>query len=88
MSAERGSRSAVATLALVCGLSAAAQAAAESDEAQAPPDMALLEYLGSWDESDEEWLLLSEDEGDAGEREGNGDAAPQAAGSRESDHES
>ena len=24
------------------------------------PDMAFLEYLGSWDESDEDWLLFDE----------------------------
>jgi len=23
-----------------------------------PPDLGLLEYLGSWDESDEEWLVV------------------------------
>ena len=27
------------------------------------PDMDLLEYLGLWEESDEEWVLLSEDTG-------------------------
>lgn len=25
------------------------------------PDLALLEYLGSWDDSDEEWLVVAEE---------------------------
>lgn len=30
-----------------------------ADEIQ--PDLELLEYLGSWEESDEDWLLFSDD---------------------------
>ena len=26
------------------------------------PDLSLLEYLGSWEESDEEWLIVAENE--------------------------
>lgn len=47
MSAERA-------LLLVCGLCMGAAAQAGDDEM---PDLAFLEYLGSWEESDEEWLL-------------------------------
>lgn len=32
------------------------------------PDMALLEYLGSWEESDEDWVLLTEEERAASEQ--------------------
>ena len=31
-----------------------------ADEAEAP-DLEFLEYLGSWEESDEDWLLLAAD---------------------------
>lgn len=41
-------------LALGAGLDAYA-------EEEPIPDMAFLEYLGMWEESDEEWLLLDDD---------------------------
>ncbi len=89
MSADPGNWPVAATLALVCGLAGPGAAVAQDDEA-APgaPDLALLEYLGSWEESDEEWVLLSEREGDAGEQDESGDAAADIRGSEESDHES
>ncbi|MEM6513028.1 MAG: hypothetical protein AAF660_08455 [Pseudomonadota bacterium] len=40
------------------------------EDAEVETDMAFLEYLGSWDESDEDWLLFDApepDEDDAGE---------------------
>jgi len=49
--------------ALLCGIalchSAGAVAATEDEDA---PDMEFLEYLGLWEQSDEEWLLLDEEE--------------------------
>jgi hypothetical protein len=45
--------------AAVAGL--AASAAAQEDGA---PDLSFLEYLGSWQESDEEWLLIAAMEGE------------------------
>lgn len=33
---------------------------AAADE-ETPPDLELLEYLGSWEGSDEEWMLFSEE---------------------------
>ncbi|MEM6938335.1 MAG: hypothetical protein AAF552_17895 [Pseudomonadota bacterium] len=30
------------------------------EDAEVETDMAFLEYLGSWDESDEDWLLFDE----------------------------
>ena len=33
-------------------------AGAQDDQ---PPDLALLEYLGSWEGSDEEWLIVAEE---------------------------
>jgi len=42
----------------VAALMWAAAAVAQEDEA---PDLAFLEYLGSWQESDEEWLVVAEE---------------------------
>ncbi len=44
---------------MMCGFAlwSATSAAAEDDE---PADMAFVEYLGLWDETDEDWLLLEE----------------------------
>ncbi len=42
----------------VTGLCVVAIANAESEEI---PDMAFLEYLGMWDETDEDWLLLEDE---------------------------
>ena len=49
---------------LVCGLCAGTGALAA---AETPPDAEFLEYLGMWEETDEEWvlqdgLLMAEDE--------------------------
>ena len=52
--------SASSELAVLCGLLACGGAAiAQETEA---PDLAFLEYLGSWDESDEDWVLFSDEE--------------------------
>ena len=42
-----------ATIVLLCSLGAAVVAVAEDET----PDMALLEYLGSWEDSDADWML-------------------------------
>ncbi len=60
MSADRHT---LIPVALACGLfaSGSAQAGDDSVEEEAElPDMEFLEYLGSWEESDEDWLILSE----------------------------
>ncbi len=53
------------------------------------PDMEFLEYLGMWEESDEEWLALEDDEvllaSDSEERI---DPAPDGEESKENDDES
>ena len=50
------------------------------------PDMEFLEYLGSWDESDEEWLIFADrEEVEDGER---NDPVPQGEESTEKDDES
>ncbi|HEY8521474.1 MAG TPA: hypothetical protein VIN61_15465 [Gammaproteobacteria bacterium] len=40
-------------------LGLAAVAGADRDDAP-PPDLELLEYLGSWQEGDDEWLVVEE----------------------------
>jgi hypothetical protein len=42
---------------LACGLCLGAAAMAEEER---PPDAEFLEYLGMWDETDEDWVLLDE----------------------------
>ena len=81
MSADR-------TIALVaCGLCLGTAALAAED---ALPDAEFLEYLGMWDESDEDWMLLdnlqaSENQTDEEER---NDPAPEGEASTESEDES
>jgi len=41
---------------LVCGL-CVGTAAAEEDQPEPSPDVEFLEYLGMWEQTDEEWLL-------------------------------
>ena len=44
---------------LACGLCLGVAAMAE----ESPPDEEFLEYLGMWEETDEDWLLLNEFKG-------------------------
>lgn len=76
MSAERA-------LLLVCGLCLGAAALAGDEEA---PDSEFLEYLGMWEESDEEWLLHEEMTEAAAER--RTDPAPEGEESAETKDES
>ncbi len=53
------------------------------------PDGEFLEYLGSWEESDEEWLIFDQDgERVAADSDEKADPAPQGEGSAEKDDES
>jgi len=63
---------------LFCGLVLAAD-----DEL---PDMEFLEYLGSWDESDEEWLIFADTQDDTAKE--RSDPVPQGEESTEKDDES
>lgn len=53
------------------------------------PDMEFLEYLGSWEESDEDWLLFDLRDGDAvlADEKQRIDPAPEGKESTESDDE-
>ena len=60
MSARKTAAEQVMVLAFLCGsIGGAAPALAQEQEA---PDLAFLEYLGSWDESDEDWVLLNDED--------------------------
>lgn len=69
--------SASSELAVLCGLLTCGGAAfAQESEA---PDLAFLEYLGSWEESDEDWVLFSDEEVNQARSDDNGketDPAP------------
>ena len=59
---------------------------AETEEMDDTPDMEFLEYLGMWDETDEDWQLLNE-ETDAG-NEAQSDVAAKDDESLENEDES
>ncbi len=58
MSARYLQADAALKIAVLCGLIGCSCLASAEDDEQ--PDMEFLEYLGSWEESDEDWLLLNE----------------------------
>jgi hypothetical protein len=73
-------RAAVGVLVLGCGLALAAE-----DDI---PDAEFLEYLGSWEESDEEWLIFeNEQTADAAGADERSDAAPEGEASTETEDE-
>jgi hypothetical protein len=51
------------------------------------PDAAFLEYLGSWEGSDEDWLLFEEAARDESEDKERSDPEPEGEESPESEHE-
>ena len=71
------------TLLTVCSLTVCGLVLAADDEL---PEMEFLEYLGMWDESDEEWLVLEEPV--AQNTETRNDPAPDSEVSTEKDDES
>ena len=75
-------------VALCCGLAGLGAAAALAEDEL--PDMEFLEYLGSWEESDEDWLVvraMTRVAGKKGQDERN-DPAPEGEESTESKDES
>ena len=73
------------TRALLCGLAfcGAGVALAADDEA---PDADFLEYLGLWEESDEDWVII--DDVNIAENEERSDPVPEGEESPETDDES
>jgi hypothetical protein len=72
---------------LLCGiaLSTSMSAVAEMEQEDALPDMEFLEYLGMWEISDEEWLLIEEQA--AAEPDKRSDPAPTGEESTEAEDE-
>ena len=64
----------------------AAFAECDKDRDEESPDMAFLEYLGMWEESDEEWQLLNENI--VAENEERSDPVPDSEVSTENEDES
>jgi hypothetical protein len=60
MSASATHAERVLRIALLCGLFGYGSVALADEEEI--PDLEFLEYLGSWDESDEDWVLLAEND--------------------------
>ena len=61
MAMETLANNGLQTLLLGVALFASADAIAEAESDEAP-DMDFLEYLGLWEETDEDWLLLEDEE--------------------------
>ena len=55
----------VAKVVVACGLVSCSVSAAADDEEL--PDLEFLEYLGSWESSDEEWLFFDAEDAEDGE---------------------
>ena len=60
MSANSSQAEQVLKVALLCSLVGYGGAALAAEEEV--PDLEFLEYLGSWDESDEDWVLFASDD--------------------------
>ena len=58
MSADRGQPEAAFKVAILWGLLGCSGVVAADDDVV--PEMEFLEYLGSWEESDEDWVLFTE----------------------------
>jgi len=84
MSASASHTERVLKIALLCGLFGYG-CIAWADEEEVP-DLEFLEYLGSWDESDEDWVLLAENDD---EESSNDESKPAPQGDKvaELDHE-
>lgn len=63
MSANKSQAATGLKAAVICGLIGGSFPALADDSEV--PDLAFLEYLGSWEESDEDWVLFSDEEKDA-----------------------
>ena len=84
MLAERRNTRRLIRLAAICGLLGGSPAIADE-----VPELEFLEYLGSWEESDEDWLLFNEVDADkARASDERSDPAPEGEESTETDDES
>lgn len=86
MSANAEKPAAKVLLTLLSGCAVAMPLTAGANEAA--PDMEFLEYLGSWEESDEDWVLFDSDDERPGQQETRSDPAATGEESQEPQHES
>ncbi len=86
MSARYCKSDAAISVALLCGLLACSYPTSAADDDQ--PDMDFLEYLGSWEESDEDWLLLNEAMQEVASDDKRSDPVPEGEESTELQNES
>lgn len=70
--------------ALLCGFVACGNGVASAAEEEAP-DADFLEYLGQWEETDEDWLIIEKMM--TAEKEEQNDPPPEGEESLEKDHE-
>lgn len=85
MSARNGHKDSALGVCLLLGLVGCCGTAAAADDE--PPDLEFLEYLGSWDESDEEWLLFNDQTQEAAAREEQSDPEPEGEETTELENE-
>jgi len=89
MSADGKTGFAALSLSICWGLLGTGGAAMAQEEEQ--PDLEFLEYLGSWEASDEDWIMLTEDEaedtGNESKEEGDNDPSPDGEKLAELDNE-
>lgn len=88
MSADAKQPDYVLSIAILWGLIGCTGVVAAADDES--PDMELLEYLGSWEASDEDWLLFDRATGEAvaSDDDERSDPAPAGKESMESEDES
>ncbi len=86
-SADKRQPDRVLSVAVLLGLFGCSGVVVADDE---QPDMEFLEYLGSWEESDEDWLLFDGQENEPVAADGNKRSGPELEGkeSTESEDES
>ena len=86
-SADKRQPDCVLSVAVLLGLIGCSGVVIADDE---QPDLEFLEYLGSWEESDEDWLLFDQQDGEsmAADEKKQSDPAPAGKESTESDNES
>jgi hypothetical protein len=86
-SADKRQPDCVLSVAVLLGLFGCSGLVVADDE---QPDMEFLEYLGSWQESDEDWLLFDGQENEPVAADGNKRSGPELEGkeSTESEDES
>jgi hypothetical protein len=83
--ASNGSQTLLCGIAMALGTIGIGTSAIAETELEEVPEMEFLEYLGIWEESDEDWLLLDEEE--VAENDKRRDPVPEGEDSTESEDE-